>query len=380
MFDFFKLKEESFGLDISDSSLRIIKLKKKGNFYDLASFGETRIIPGIIENGEIKNKNILADIIKQLISNIKGEKIKTKNVICSLPEEKAFLRVIQIPKVKIKNLKSTVIYEAENYIPLPLEEIYFDFQIIKCLNNQQKYFNVLISALPKKIIETYIDCLKEVGLNPLALEIESLSTSRALVKKENYTQSIFLIDLSQSKTSFIIFSGYSVRFTSSIPVSGQHFTEIISKAFKIDITEAEILKIKWSLGQNNEFNIKNGKEKEIEKDEIFELLTPLMTELVEQIKKHLIYYQTHIAKEHLPIKEQKVKEILLCGKGAALKGLAYFLSLELKLPVIVGNPWINVLPKSSDFLSFLKDKQLSYEDTLGYSTAIGLALRGIKYD
>ena len=56
MLEFLTLKPEAFGLDISDLSLKIIKLKRKGKFFDLASFGEEEIKPGIIKEGEIKDE------------------------------------------------------------------------------------------------------------------------------------------------------------------------------------------------------------------------------------------------------------------------------------------------------------------------------------
>ena len=91
MLDFLTLKPKVFGLDISDLSLKIIKLEKKGGGLTLAGFGETMIKPGIIEKGEIIDKKTLIKIIQQALSQVQGEKLKTKHVIASLPEEKAFL-------------------------------------------------------------------------------------------------------------------------------------------------------------------------------------------------------------------------------------------------------------------------------------------------
>ena len=123
MLEFLSLKPESFGLDISDLSLKIIKLKKKRGTLSLASFGETTIPAGIIEGGEIKNEEVFARIIKEAINKVKGERLRAKYVIVSLPEEKAFLQVIQLPKMTEEELKKAVRFEAENYIPLPIEEV-----------------------------------------------------------------------------------------------------------------------------------------------------------------------------------------------------------------------------------------------------------------
>lgn len=361
MLEFLTLKPQTFGLDISDLSLKIIKLKKKGKFFDLASFGETPIKPGIIKKGEIKKEEDLAKTIKDALNKVKGEKIRTKYVVASLPEERAFLQVIQMPRMPKEDLKSAVVYEAENYIPLPVEEVYLDSQIIPPVINRLDHFDVLIAALPKKTIDPYIVCLKKADLKPLSLEIESLAIARALIKEERTTFPILLIDLGATRTGLTVFSGHSLRFTFSIPVSSQGFTEIISKALKVSPAEAEKLKTK------------HGLEKKREGEGVFEALIPALTDLVQQIKKYLDFYQTHTSHEHLPPNGKGVEKILLCGGGANLKGLPKLLSLQLKIPVELGSPWINILPESQKEVP-----TLPLEKALSYTTALGLALKGIK--
>jgi type IV pilus assembly protein PilM len=321
----------------------------------------------------------LAEIIKEALKKTKGARIKTKYVVASLPEEKAFLQVIQMPKMPEEDLKSAVIYEAENYIPLPIEEVYLDSQIVKPVVDSLDHFDVLIAALPKKTVDSYLNCLKKAGLLPQALEIESLAIARALVKNEISPFPVLLIDLGATRTSFIIFSGYSLRFTASIPVSSQKFSEAISKTLGVDLKKAEEMKLSYGLEKAEKVKLKgkaNNKkfEKEIiESNKIFEALVPALTDLVEQIKKYLDYYQTHSSHEHLAANKKGVEKIFLSGGGANLKGLADFLALELQIPVELGNPWVNILPKP------LKEvPELPYEESLRYTTALGLALRGIK--
>ena len=372
--EFLTLKPEAFGLDISDLSLKIIKLKKKRGNLILASFDETTIPPGIIREGEIKDEKKLTEIVKGAIKKVKGEKLKTKYVVVSLPEEKTFLQVIQMPRLPEEDLKSAVIYEAENYIPIPIEQVYLDSQIVPPLYNHLDHCDVSITALPKKIVDPYLSSLKLAGLEPKVFEIESQAISRALVKDEVTNSPVLLIDLGATRTSFIIFSGYSLRFTSSIPVSGQHFTQIISKNLGVGTSEAEKLKIKYGLEGKVKLEIKDEKTKiKRERGKIFEALVPALVDLIEQIKRHLDYYQTHASHEHLPPNGKTVSKILLCGGGANLKGFPELLSLELKIPVEIGNPWINILAKDK------KEKlELSSEESLRYTTALGLALRGVK--
>ncbi len=374
MLRFLTLKPEAFGLDVSDLSLKIIKLKKKGKFYKLVSFGEEKIKPGIIKNGEVKDEDKLADSIKEAVKKVKGEKLQTDYIAASLPEEKSFLQIIKMPKMAEEDLKSAVIYEAENHIPMPIEQVYLDCQIIPPVLEKSGHFNVLLAALPKKTVDPYLFSFKKAGLQPKILEIESLSIARAMIKDGIADSPVLLIDLGETRTSFIIFSGHSLRFTSSIAVSSAIFNEIIAKNLGVSLPEAERLKIKYGLEERLELKIKDEKtEVKKEQGKIFEALVPALVDLIQQIKKHLEYYKNYADREHSPSDNKQVTKILLCGGGANLKGLSELLTLELKIPVEIGNPWVNILPEEQK-----ESLDLPYEKSLGYAAALGLALRGIK--
>src|ERR1041384_3494150 len=113
---FLTLEKEFFGLDISDLSVKMVKLQKKSTSFILESFNSMDVNPGIMQGGLIQNEDAMVKIITSLCKNAKGEKIKTKYVVASLPEEKSFLQVIQMPVMSGEELKSAVLFEAENYI------------------------------------------------------------------------------------------------------------------------------------------------------------------------------------------------------------------------------------------------------------------------
>jgi len=375
MFETFNLKPEAFGIDISDLSFKIIKLKKRGKSFKLASFGEFPIKPGVIEEGEIKDQKYLSNIIKESILKIKGAKLKTKYVIASLPEEKAFSQVIQMPILEDEELAGAVRYEAENYVPFPVEEVYLDFQVVKPVYNHKDHLDVLISAIPKITVNPYVQVLEKAGLKLLALEIESQATARALIKNQLTPYPVLIIDLGATRTSFIVFSGHSLRFTFSIPVCGNTITEAISKTLEVSLDRAEKIKLAYDLSEERDIIIKNGTEKKIQKEQIFEILIPPLTDLIEQIKRYLSYYQGQSYQEHLPPNGKDIRKILLCGGGANMKGVSEFLSQGLKMPVGLGNPWTNILPEPKREIP-----EIPFEESLKYATALGLALRGAGYN
>ncbi|OGZ26984.1 MAG: hypothetical protein A2365_02675 [Candidatus Nealsonbacteria bacterium RIFOXYB1_FULL_40_15] len=347
---FLELDPESFGLDISDRSLKFARLKKKGRFFKLISWGETELKEGIIKDGEILDEAGLAEAIKRGMEKIKGFPLDTKNVIACLPESKAFLQVIKMPRMAKKDLEEAVLLEAENYIPLPIEKSYLDFQAVVSPEKSDT-MEVLIAAISQKTANSYYSSLRKSGLFPQAMEVESQSIARALIKN-GISDPLMIIDFGKSNTSFIIYSGNTIRFTSSIPVSSEMITEDISNALKIGWEEAEKMKIKYGL----------------EKKRIAKAVEPSIKQLVSDIKKYLSYYK------HRKIGPEKIDKVLLAGRGANLLGLSEEISSAVKIPVETGNPWVNIAPE------FKEIPGLSFKESIGYTVAFGLALRGAQKD
>jgi len=354
MFKFLNLEPEIFGLDINDSSLKIVKLRRKRKGFSLVSFNEVKIRPGVIKEGMIQDEETLVNIIKMACITVKGKKLGTKYVIVSLPEEKSFSQLIQMPKMTEEELKLAVPFESENYIPLAIDKSYLDFQVINSHKNNIKHLDLLINAMPKSIVDSYVSCCKKAGLIPCILEVESQAIVRALLKTGENIPSVMLIDLGHDSTSFIIFSGSSMRFTCSIPISSQQLTYAISDSLGINLYKAEALKIKYGL-------------KETEYHNIDKIIRSILHDLATQIKKYIDFYHGHAFHEN-SLSNGKIEKVILSGGGANLKNISDFLSKELKVSVELGNPFINIItPKKSNFI---------HKNLLSFTTALGLALRG----
>lgn len=358
-FDFLALKPDVFGIDLSDLSLKVAKLARKGSGLRLATFGESPIPAGFIEQGEIKKPKELEHIIRSTIENVQGSALRTRNVIASLPEEKAFLQVIQLPKMNPAEVMNAALFEAENYIPYSLETVYIDSQVVRPLRNHLDHSDVLLASLPKNTIDSYVSLFRNAGLTIQALEIESLAQVRSLVPGEVSPIPLLVVDLGATRTSFIVFAGTSLRFTASIPVSSQQLTSAIATSFGTDLVKAEELKRKHGIISSPE-----GKK-------VYEAMMPLLNELVQQIKRYMDYYDSHAGHQHISQEERQIKKVILAGGGANLKGLDEFLAKSLKTEVFLGNPWVNIMPTP-----FHELPPLPLDQSLRYSTVLGLALRG----
>jgi len=363
MLEFLTLHPPAFGLDISDLSLKFVYLKKSRRGLGVASFGESAIPEGVISQGEIKKEEELAALIRKSLETRQGEKIGTSHVVASLPEEQAFLQVIQLPKMDLKELQGAASFEAENYIPYPLETVYVDSEFVEPVKDHLDHADVLLASIPRTTVDSYVKVFEKAGLFVQALEIESVAVARALVPQGVSLAPLLLVDLGATRTSFLVFAGHSLRFTASIPVASHQFTFAVSKTLGVDRAKAEELKKTYGLERR-------GKS---EGGQVFEALVPPMVDLVEQVKKYMGYYASHASHQHLPEEQRTIQQVLLAGGGANLPGLPEFLENELNTKVSIGDPWVNIASKP-----FHEFPPLPLAESLRYTTALGLALRALE--
>ena len=363
MLGFLTLHPQAFGLDISDLSLKVAQLEKKQQGFRLASYGGGELAEGVIKGGEIKDEEKLASSIQRALQQVKGKKIHTRYVVAALPEEKAFVQVVQLPRMKKEEMMAAIRFQAESYIPYPIDTVYLDFAVIPPMRNHLNHVDVLVASLPRQVVDMYVSVLKKAGLVPLVLEIEAIALTRAVIEKGVAPMPVLVVDIGQARTKVSIFSGYSVRFTTSLSICSQQFTDAVARALHVDAEKAEDFKRQYglytpedALGQ-----------------EVFQAVVPVATDFIEQISKYIEYYETHVPHQHLANPQKKIKKIMLCGGGANLKGPPEFLMRALKIEVAVGNPWVNILSPDTQELPLL-----SLPESLSWSTALGLALRGAQ--
>ena len=345
-----------FGLDLSDLSIKIVNISNDGSCEYIDSYASVPLTAGLIIDGEIVQKDQVVAAIKKAVSIAGPNKIKTKKVICSLPETKAFLRIISIPQMSDNEISEAVKWEMEANIPLPLDQVYYDWQVIPdTLLSEKNRINMLVVAIAKSVVDQNIEVLELAGLKPVGLEIESLAQARSILLEKNEKETVLIVDIGDRRTSFSIAKGGVTCFTSSIPLCGQSLTDVISKSMNISIEEAEKIKISYGIGD------------EFKNDALFKATQPVLANFAQEIERSVDFYLTGLKYS------DNVDKIIICGGGANAKGIVPYLSKKLGREIQQGNPWINVnLGKNLPLIE--KDQSLQF------STAIGLALKGLHYE
>lgn len=342
------------GFDISDRSIKYVELSSK-KYLEMKRFGEISLPEGVIVSGEIQDKEKCIAIMKSWLLR-EGRPFASSFVNAALPEEKSFVRLIQLPKVKIEDVSNAIRWEIEANIPLSPAELIYDHEIIEPLEGNQDHFDISITAFPKNIVETYVEVLKGAGLEPLALELESQAIARAIIPRQHEKTARVIIDMGRLHTSFILYSGDAIIFTTTIDVGGKIFEENIARALNVDMDKA--VQIKKEVGLNRKEY--GGK--------VFPALVPAMATVANEVKRTVEYYRLHTAHTHGA--SPAINEILLSGGDANLLGLDTYLASSLKLPVRAGDPFANLKRYMHTSVP-----PLSLNEAMVYTSAIGLAMR-----
>jgi len=340
-----------FGLDISDRALRLVRLRRVGKKNYLQSFNELRLPAGLIQDGEIKKPEETIAAFEKLIKTVAGAKLNTRNVITVLPEQKTFINVITVATpAKNEGLEQIIREETQRQIPLELEQAYLDWRI---LSQTPDATRVAVGVAPKDIVDAYVQILQKTGIFPFAMEIEACAITRALLDSKT-TGAKIIIDFGGVRTGLICYTGGTVHFTVSLPISGNAITATIQQALKLEEADAERAKIVCGLDD--------------EKCEgaLRKVLYGAMTDLTTQIKKAIAYYKRTVPGG------AEITEIVLCGGGANFLKIDSVLSEKIGLPVVIGNPVQHV--------TMTKKIAIPQAQQLSFTTAIGLALRAFERD
>ncbi len=342
-----------FGLDVSDLSLKALWLSREGNREQVVSFGSVSVPQGAIIDGEIIQEDVVVESIRELFRVSGPKRIGTKRVICSLPETKAFLRIISLPKMDHEEAKEAIKWEIEANIPLSLDQVYYDWQILPdTFSSEKGKMSVLVVAVAKSAAEHFYTVLERAGLEPVGFETESIAQVRSLLSEKHDDETVLIVDIGDRRTSFVMAIGNVPVFTSSIPLSAQMMTDAISKKMGLPFDEAEKLKIRTGLGS---LSLPSPQ---------LQAVRPILESLATEIERSLDFYFTTLRYS------KKLDAVIFCGGGANTQGLLPYLSRRIRQNIEFGNPWENIrfgkgLPPI--------DKSHSVQ----YSTVIGLALRGL---
>jgi len=342
------MKSKSFGLDIGSTSMKAVWLGRSGNTLTIESVvSAPTTTRGMLTESDMDQK-IFADSVKGIL---KSAGIVEKNANVSIPESQVYSKIIEMPDLSDSELAAALKFELEQHIPLPLDQVKTDWQVMERINDAgRKKMNVLIVAAPLGILSKYEKVTNLIGINPQTVETEVISVHRALYPALDPTAADVIVHLGGSTTDVAIVKNGILNMIFTIPLGGIAVTRAIAIDFGIDPNQAENFKKAYGLTQNV-FDGKIGKS-----------LEPILQSIIGDIRKAILSFKE---KNNMPI-----KQVILSGGSALLPGLHVFFANILGIQVVVGNCW--------EINGVADVPQEVLEDAPSYNVVFGLAIRDLQ--
>lgn len=343
-----------FGLDIGNGSLKVMQTEpgpdrnKVGlsakNVCSLIGYGSCHFDPMAIKDGVIIKPEIIAEAAVKLFKQHLIGDITTNRVAMTIPSYRTFTRSLILPEMSQKELTEAVNTEAEQYIPVPLDKLYLDFQAIRKTDEGQEFLAV---AVPKDIVDSYMDLALVMGLEPIFIETTMSAAGRLFNHDYQSDVPTIIIDFGSLSSDISVFDG-SMLTSSTVQGGGEIFTKTIAQALNVTPQEAHIIKTRYGLGVSK-------RQKEVRAG-----LEPVFEQIIKEIRRLIRYYEEHYGLE------RPISQIVTLGGGSNIPGMNEFLTDRLRIAVRPCDPW--------QYLKVSKLKLPTHADKQMYATAAGLSM------
>lgn len=372
------------GIDIDSHSIKVVELKSDRGRPRLVTYGYFDHDIERKASDDTVGQQETAALIREVC---KKARVSTKIAISSLPAPSVFSSVMTLPKMSPKELAQAVRWQAKKIVPIPLEEMNLDWEVLPeqqpevaapagaapaagattvaqparpvspsyqglaqiSRKKDVENMRVLLTAAPKDLVKKFLSIFQASGLQLLALDTESFTLIRSLVGVDNAT--VMIVDIDFTVTNIIIVSRGIPYLNRSVGVGGLNITREIARSLNINLRRAE--QFKYDIGVSAAAQGSSG---------IPQIITTALQPVVDEIKYSLNLYRGQ--------GRGGVDKIILTGGSSLLLNLPNYLSQVLQMRVFLGDPWARVV-----YPEELKPAL----DELGprFSVAIGLAMKEI---
>ena len=332
-----------FALDIGTTAVRAVQLGGHEGAWTLAHYGTVPIDQS--SRNEIDEE---ASIRAAVTAAMSQSGIRSKNVILGLPSGKVFSAVVDMPDLSAKDLAKTIEQQTRHNVS-DAEEVSVDWATLGRSARDKTKNEVLLASAAKSFITSRSELMKELGLNVVAVEPDTLAIARALSPDKGGDASL-IVDIDDFATDIIVAYDDAPRVLCSLPVGMQSFVNMVSRVLTVESVQA------------TQFITKFGMQPDKLEGHIRTALGPLVDRIVAEATKTLDLYRERSD-------DIRVSRIILSGYGAIVPHLDDYLALKVGLPAELGNPWQKVNTDGSDRAQL---QSLSSQ----FAVAVGLAQRG----
>jgi type IV pilus assembly protein PilM len=331
--------------------VKLIELSMSGGQYRVESYAAEATPPNSINEKAIVDATAVGDAIKRAV---KRSGARAKEVAVAISGDAAITKVIQMPKTLSEaELEGQVEMQADQYIPFPMEEVSFDFEVIGPSAKDPDMLDVLLVATRTENVEQRLSACTAAGLTPRIVDVEAFALENACkllthqMPDGGLDRVIAVADFGASSTTFSVLRDLKVIYTRDFAFGGQQLTEEIMRTYGLSMEEAGRAKKEGGLPSNYQT----------------EVLDPFIDDMCQQVSRSLQFFLASGAGREQP------EQIIICGGCANIPGAADVVTSRVGIPAEKGDP-LGQMKISSKAKS-----QAVKKDATALLTACGLALR-----
>lgn len=304
------------GLDISQTGLKVMAVDVKK--WLVLGYGSVDLDPIKMQTALDKPDGYLIEGLTKLLKEAVIGELPSNHVTIGLPMARTFSHTFIIPASAESTLANAVELEVEQYIPLPMNSLYIDYEIVE---RNEEALTVAMSAVPRTLVDICVDAAKAVDLRPILIEPGINSVARIIETVEEGNLPTLIVDIGTISTDIAVMDAGVIRIGGSLNVGGNTFTVEIAKKLDIALENAHQLKVLSGLSAGPR------------QAKVTSALTPSLQRIVAEIRKVLRYYTERLNENY------KIEQVLVVGAGSNMPGIGDYFTNELVMAARVASPW-----------------------------------------
>ncbi len=365
---------EALGLEVGAANLKLVEIGASPP--TLRGYAIRPTPHGAIHGGNINDPSLIAAELREMVAEMQTRK---KYVVASVSNLAVITRIIQVPKMGEKELEEAIYWEAERYIPFPIDEVVLDYEPLDPLTEvpDDAQVDVIIAAARLETITQLVETLKEARLEPVVLDIKPFAGMRTV---ENYLSggsndgsepvTVFL-EVGAESSSLVLSRGTRLLMNRNLNISGNDFTEAISKSFGLDFDSAEEIKRDYGLAtiptEDEESLLDFDADRErFNPARMYDAIRPVLVDFTTELRRSLEFFRVQVGDIH-------IDKGFIAGGGSKLRGLPGILGEALGLQLESVDPWAGLLINESQF-----DVSDLHNMAPEFTVPVGLGLRGVN--
>lgn len=336
-----------FGLDISTTAVRAVQLAPSGpNRWTLRHYGYAPIDLKTATADSAEARQRLSEIIMTVVGQ---SGIKTKNVVISLPANKSFITVVDMPAATPEELKNSIKYQIDEFIPTAIDESKVDWAILGQSLHDPSQQEVLLASTATSYAEERLELIEGLGFDVIAAEPEALAMIRSVLQPGAKDAQV-IIDMSEQSINVAITYADMPRLVRTIPNGLDTLVRAAVQNLGIQEDQAQQFILKFGLANDK----LEGK--------VVQAIETTLDGFVSELSKSVKFFQTRYP-------SLAVGEIILTGYMGTIPQLDQYIANKMAIRAVAANPW--------QFVSVPSNDQKLAAVASEFAVAIGLAERKV---